>query len=157
MSRAPGEAERSTPRQRVLVIDDEAVVGLSCRRALVSEGYEVQTHEDPQAGLQAALGGEFDVILVDLMMPGVSGLEVLKRVKAAGVGAEVVIITGHSTVESAVEAMKEGGSRLPEQAFLAQSTPDTPGAHFGTFRPDSRERRPAARAGDPPRVRGDHR
>ena len=117
MSSAPGEAERSTPRQRVLVIDDEAVVGLSCRRALVSEGYEVQTHEDPQAGLQAALGGEFDVILVDLMMPGVSGLEVLKRVRAAGVAAEVVIITGHSTVESAVEAMKEGAADYLSKPF----------------------------------------
>jgi DNA-binding NtrC family response regulator len=106
----------SLPR-RVLVIDDEPVIGLSCRRSLTPAGYEVESFEDPWAGLERALTDEFDVILVDLMMPALSGLEILRRVKAAGVVGEVVIITGHSTVESAVEAMKEGAADYVSKPF----------------------------------------
>ena len=105
----PGSEEGAAAAgQRVLVIDDEAIVGLSCSRVLCPEGYEVKICQDPREGLREALSGGFDLLLVDLVMPGIDGLEVLKQVKAAGVSSEVVIITGHSTVESAVEAMKQG-------------------------------------------------
>ena len=117
MSDPPPAPESPAAQQRVLVIDDEPVIGLSCRRSLSPEGYDVEACEDPQVGLQSALTDGFDVILVDLMMPGLSGLDILKRVKAAGVSAEVVIITGHSTVESAVEAMKEGAADYLSKPF----------------------------------------
>ncbi len=103
--------------QRVLVIDDEQVVGLSVKRTLGSEGYEVQYFENPEAGLQAALSGGFDVILLDLMMPGANGLDMLRHLRAAGVASEVVIITGHSTVETAVEAMKIGAADYLSKPF----------------------------------------
>lgn len=106
-----------TPGQRILVIDDEPVVGLSCKRVLCSDGHKVESYEDPHAGLRAALSGDFDLLLVDLVMPGIDGLEVLKQVKAAGVPSEVVIITGHSTVESAVEAMKQGAADYLSKPF----------------------------------------
>ncbi len=93
---------------RIAVIDDEAVIGVSCRRALGAAGHEVEYFSDPEAGLSSALTGQFDVILLDLMMPGVSGLDVLRQIKAAGVPSEVVMITGHAAVETAVEAMKAG-------------------------------------------------
>lgn len=93
---------------RILVIDDESVIGLSCQRILGADGHDVQYCQDPQAGLQAALSGDFDIVLTDLMMPGTNGLEILQQLKAAAVPSEVVIITGHATVESAVEAMKQG-------------------------------------------------
>ena len=93
---------------RVAVIDDEPVIGVSCRRALGAAGHEVEYFSDPAAGLQAVLAAEFDVILLDLMMPGVSGLDLLRQIKEAGVPSEVVIITGHATIETAVEAMKLG-------------------------------------------------
>ena len=111
------EQDATVAQTRVLVIDDEAVIGLVCRRALRPAGYEVETYEQPRAGLEAALSQDFDLILVDLMMPELSGLDILKRVKAAGVGSEVVIITGHSTVESAVEAMKEGAADYLSKPF----------------------------------------
>lgn len=114
------ESDPALPHQRVLVIDDEPVVGLSCRRILGTEGHQVETYQDPQAGLKAALSGDFDVVLLDLMMPGVHGLEVLKQLKASGVSSEVVIITGHSSVESAVEAMKHGAADYISKPF----TPD---------------------------------
>ena len=94
----------SGPGQRVLVIDDDAVIGLGCKRVLSAEGWDVESYEDPEAGLQAALSGDFDVILVDLVMPSLEGLEVLRRIKARAMASEIVIITAHSTVESAVAA-----------------------------------------------------
>ena len=112
--------ERQMAGRRVLVIDDERVVGLGCQRCLVSEGYAVDVHEEPLRGVEAALAGDYDVILVDLMMPGLDGLEVIRRIKRAGVASELVMITGHSTVESAVAAMKLGASDYLSKPF----TPD---------------------------------
>ena len=117
MSISEPQQEGSAIGQRILVIDDEVVIGLSCKRSLAPEGHQVVCHQDPHAGLQAALTGGFDLILLDLMMPGLDGMEVLKRVKAAGVSSEVVIITGHSTVESAVQAMKEGATDYLSKPF----------------------------------------
>jgi DNA-binding NtrC family response regulator len=103
--------------QRILVIDDEPVVGLSCRRILGPEGHEVEVQQDPRAGVEAAVSGGYDVILLDLMMPGMTGMEVLEAIKASGVSSEVIIVTGHSTVESAVEAMKQGASDYLSKPF----------------------------------------
>jgi DNA-binding NtrC family response regulator len=105
------------PANRILVIDDEPVIGLSVKRILGQDGHDVQTFSEPGAGLESALAGGFDVIFLDLMMPGLGGLEVLKRLRGAGVSSEVVIITGHSTVESAVEAMKEGAADYLSKPF----------------------------------------
>ena len=104
-------------QQRILVIDDEPVVGLSCRRILQPEGHEVEVYQDPQLGLKAAVSGAFDVVFLDLMMPGMTGMEVLAQIKASGVSSEVIIITGHSTVESAVEAMKQGAADYVSKPF----------------------------------------
>jgi DNA-binding NtrC family response regulator len=111
------EEDFSALERRILVIDDEASIGLSCKRILGRHGHDVQSYDDPQTGLQAALMGDFDVLLVDLVMPEIDGLEILKRVKAAGVSSEVVIITGYSTVESAVEAIKQGAADYLSKPF----------------------------------------
>ena len=117
MSVSRAERELPRARQRILVIDDEPVIGLSCKRILGPEGHQVEFCEDPYAGLRTALSGDFDVILLDLMMPGIHGLEILKQLKAAGVASEVVVVTGHSTVESAVEAMKQGAADYVSKPF----------------------------------------
>lgn len=104
-------------KQRILVVDDEKVVCLSCRRTLEPEGHEVTICDDAEAGLQAALSGDYDLLLLDLMMPGLGGLEILRRLKDANVTTEVVIITGHSTVETAVEAMKQGAADYLSKPF----------------------------------------
>jgi DNA-binding NtrC family response regulator len=104
-------------QQRILVIDDEPVVGHSFQRILAPDGHEVEVFQDPQAGLRAALSGGFDVIFTDLMMPGMTGIDVLREVRASGLPSEVIIITGHSTVETAVEAMKEGATDYLSKPF----------------------------------------
>ena len=100
----------TTSPQRVLVIDDELVIGMGMQRILSAEGHELKFCQDPRAGLEAALTGEFDVIFLDLMMPMLDGLEILRHIRAAGVSSEVIIITSHSTVESAVDAMNQGAA-----------------------------------------------
>jgi DNA-binding NtrC family response regulator len=104
----------------ILVIDDEAVVCASCKRILSEEGYRVQCQQDPRAGLRDAFSGVYDLILLDIVMPEMDGLEVLKELKSAGVTAQVVIITGYATVETSVEAMKQGAADYVSKPF----TPD---------------------------------
>ncbi len=118
MTRVPGAP--GLPPQRILVIDDEKVIGIAFRRVFSPEGHEVDAHEDPHEGLQAALTGNYDVIFLDWMMPGADGFEILRAIKSAGVRSEVVMITGHSTIESAVQAMRDGAADYLSKPF----TPD---------------------------------
>ena len=116
------EPRQQDPRttHRILVIDDEGVVCLSCTRILAPDGYEVECKQRPDEGLRAALLGGYDIILLDLVMPDMTGLEVLQQLKSAGVSSEVVMITGYSTVQTAVEAMKLGAADYVSKPF----TPD---------------------------------
>ncbi len=108
------------PHEKILVVDDEEIVLLSCERVLTEEGYEVRTRPGGKEAL-ALLGEEtFDLALVDLMMPGIGGIELLKVMKRDYPDMAVIVITGYSTVESAVEAMKSGAADFLPKPF----TPD---------------------------------
>jgi len=113
----PTEPAHAARGQRILVIDDEPVIGMACRRTLEPEGYQVDVQTNPRLGLDAATSGHYDVLLVDLMMPELDGLEVLRRVKEAGIASELIIITGHGTIESAVEAMRRGAADYLAKPF----------------------------------------
>ncbi len=143
--------------QRILLIDDDRVIGVTCKRILAADGHEVQCCEDPQAGLKAALSGDFDLVLLDLKMPGVHGLEILREIKAAGVPSEVVIITGHAAVDSAVEAMKQGAADYLCKPFSPDQLKLVLGKIWERSAPGARKRSLAARIGGPPGLRGDHR
>jgi len=104
----------------VLVIDDELVVRNSCRKILVEEGYKVILVESGREGLEKVQMGIGDVIIVDLKMPEISGMEVLKEAKMKFPHKPVIMITGYSTVTSAVEAMKLGAFDYIPKPF----TPD---------------------------------
>jgi DNA-binding NtrC family response regulator len=115
-----GETGGAPRAQRVLVIDDEVVVCTSCCRVLATEGLQVEYRQDARAGLEAARHGDYDVILLDLKLPEMDGLEVLQRLRAGGVTAEVVVISGYATIENAVEATKRGAADFVAKPF----TPD---------------------------------
>ncbi len=112
--------ENTNNRGRVLVIDDEGVVGVSCQRILTQIGYHVECQQDPKVGLETAVKGNYDVILLDLVMPELDGIEVLKRIKSNNVTSEVVIVTGYSTVQTAVEAMKIGAADYISKPFTPE-------------------------------------
>ena len=92
----------------VLAIDDEPVVRDILTRILRSEGFSVQAAEDSDKGLEALRDGYFDLVLLDLMLPRKSGLEVVKEIRAIDANVEIVMLTAFSSVETAVEVTKSG-------------------------------------------------
>ena len=94
--------------QRVLVVDDERPTRLLMEKELPRAGYVVTTAESGEEALEKVRTQDFDVILLDLKMPGIGGMEALRRFRDSGTSGEVVILTGHPDVDSAIEAMKLG-------------------------------------------------
>ncbi|HNI08005.1 MAG TPA: sigma-54 dependent transcriptional regulator [Thiobacillaceae bacterium] len=93
---------------RLLVVDDEAAALKNLSHLFRKEGYEVVARQSGQAALKELREKEFDVVLTDLRMKGVDGLVVLRQAREAQPDVEVIVITGHATLDSAVGAMKEG-------------------------------------------------
>jgi DNA-binding NtrC family response regulator len=93
---------------RILVVDDEPRMGPMLRRTLASVGLEVECFVDPEAGLARLREQSFDVLVTDLRMPGMDGLEVLRRARAIRPACETIVITAHASVGSAREALKHG-------------------------------------------------
>ncbi|MFQ6093546.1 MAG: response regulator [bacterium] len=92
----------------ILVVDDERGIREGCRKILSAEGFAVETAEDGKQGLAKAKDGEYDLILIDLMMPGMGGMELLGHIRQFDAEIITIVITGYATVETAVEAMKQG-------------------------------------------------
>ena len=105
---------------RILIIDDEEIVLDSCLAVLEGRGYEIATAPNGTEGLKRAQETAPDLVLVDLMMPGISGFEAIEGLHAIDPTIVVIVITGFSTVESAVEAMKKGAFDFLPKPF----TPD---------------------------------
>jgi two-component system response regulator HydG len=103
---------------RVLVIDDDAGVRDSMGRMLRSAGYTVQTASTGEEGFDAARGDAFDVILSDMRMPGLSGIDVLRKLRDVRVDASFIVMTGFGTVDTAVEAMKLGAVDFVQKPFF---------------------------------------
>ncbi len=93
---------------QVLVVDDDEVVRLSYQRSLQTAHYKVEAVFNGEDALQALQHKPFDVVLLDLRMPGMDGMSVLKAIKQTWPKSEVVVITGYPTVESAKEAVRLG-------------------------------------------------
>ncbi len=93
---------------KVLVVDDEKVVRDGCRRVLTGRGYDIATAENGLEALEILAAGEIDILLLDLKMPAMSGEEVLEKMRESHPHIPVIVITGHGTVDTAVECMKKG-------------------------------------------------
>jgi len=94
---------------KALIIDDENSIRDGCRQVLSRMGCAVDDTNDAARGLAMALGDTYDLILLDVQMPEISGLDILKKLKVeAAVSARIIIITGYGTIEMAVEAMRHG-------------------------------------------------
>ena len=93
---------------RLLVVDDEAAALKNLSHLFQKEAYAVTACQSGQEAIQALRDREFDLVLTDLRMKGVDGLAVLRQARASQPDGEVIVITGHATLDSAVAAMKEG-------------------------------------------------
>ena len=95
-------------KRNILVVDDEAIIREGLRRILENEAFEVETFGAGRPAIERMQDEDFSLVITDLKMPGMSGLEVLKSIKILQPEVPVIIITGYSTVDTAVETMKSG-------------------------------------------------
>ncbi|HNX79364.1 MAG TPA: sigma-54 dependent transcriptional regulator [Prolixibacteraceae bacterium] len=93
---------------RILVIDDERSIRNTLKDILEYEKYEVDLAEDGAKGLEKIKNGEFDIVLCDIKMPGMDGIEVLEKLSEIASDLPVVMISGHGNIDTAVEAIKKG-------------------------------------------------
>jgi len=103
---------------RILLIDDDPGVRDSMERTLRGAGYGVQSAPTGEEGFEMAKGGAFDVILSDMRMPGISGLDILRQLRDLRVDSAFIIMTGFGTVDTAVEAMKLGAVDFVQKPFF---------------------------------------
>jgi DNA-binding NtrC family response regulator len=94
--------------RKILIVDDELSVRRSLEEWFREDGFEVQTAEDGEAALRKMPAGPYDIIVVDLKMPGMDGLTLQKRVREIDQDAAIIILTAYASVETAVEALKRG-------------------------------------------------
>jgi two-component system sensor histidine kinase/response regulator len=109
-----------TDQQTVLIVDDEEAIRDSCRQVLSKSGYECHTAVDGIEGLHLAHQVDPDVVLLDLMMPGVQGLDVLEQVLRSHPNTVCIVITGYATIESAVDAIKRGAFDFLPKPFTPE-------------------------------------
>ena len=95
-------------RSSVLIVDDEEVVRHAHLRSLENTGCEARVAEDGNEAIRVMEQNPADVILLDIRMPGLNGMDVLKTIKQRWPDSEVVVITGYPTIESAKEAVRLG-------------------------------------------------
>ncbi len=92
----------------ILIIDDEALTLTNLRRALTKDGYEVTIADSGETGIDLFRKNRPNLVLLDLMLPGVDGIEVLKQIKSVEPNTVVIMITAYEIIEKAIEAMKLG-------------------------------------------------
>jgi len=109
------------PTSRILVIDDDESMRIGCVQTLNEEGYHVQAAENGELGLALAQKEAFDLVILDLRMPGMDGMEVLAKLKENDPGIFVIVITGYATIESAVDAMKQGACDFLPKPFSPEA------------------------------------
>jgi PAS domain S-box-containing protein len=95
---------------KLLLIDDEPDILRVLSMSLKADGYEVVAAENGSEGLAAFEKEKPDIVITDIKMPGMDGIEVLKKIKDLNADTEVIIITGHGDIENAIEALKHGAS-----------------------------------------------
>jgi two-component system, NtrC family, nitrogen regulation response regulator NtrX len=107
------------PKFRVLVIDDESAIRDSLKMTLEYEGYEVLGAATGQEGLSLAEREAPDLVLLDVKMPGMDGIEVLERLRSMNDSVPVIVVSGHGTISTAVDATKKGAFDFIEKPFAS--------------------------------------
>src|SRR4051812_30336929 len=107
------------PKSRILVVDDEVAIRESLRMTLEYEGYECILAATGQEALSLAEREAPDLVLLDVKMPGMDGIDVLERLRAMNEALPVIVVSGHGTISTAVEATKKGAFDFIEKPFAS--------------------------------------
>ncbi|MFO7866070.1 MAG: sigma-54 dependent transcriptional regulator [Candidatus Aminicenantes bacterium] len=102
-------------KEKILVIDDESGIRFSLKGILEDEGYEVKTAETGESGLNLIESENFDLVFLDIWLPEMNGIDVLEKIKQVEENVQVVMITGHGSVEAAVKSTKMGAFNFLEK------------------------------------------
>lgn len=94
-------------KYNIMVIDDEKIVGSMAKRSLEQDGYEVETFLNGESALARLKEKSFDVVITDLKMKGIDGLEILRTVKQLYPGTVVIMITAFANLDVAIEALRD--------------------------------------------------
>ena len=106
--------------ERLLVIEDETSIARILQLELEHEGYSVGRAEDGRKGLEMALSGEWDLVLLDVMLPGLNGIEVLRRIRSSGSQIPVVLLTARDTVPDKVSGFETGANDYITKPFAME-------------------------------------
>ncbi len=112
-----GDGPDTNQKARLLVVDDEPIAVRNLEKVLVKEGYDVSTASSGQSALRQLHQKSFDVVLTDLKMEKVDGMQLLKRCKEMDPNVEVILITGYAAIDTAIEAVKEGAYHYIPKPF----------------------------------------
>src|SRR5690606_6040348 len=112
-----GRPERTRMTARLLIVDDERIALRNLEHVLAKEGYDVVATQSGRHALELVDSRPFDLVLTDLKMDKVDGMQLLQHCKARHPDLEVIMITGYATLESAVEAMKVGAFHYIAKPF----------------------------------------
>ncbi len=106
--------------KRILIVDDEKNVRLSLKEGLASEEYEVDFALNGSEGYEKLKKGDYDLVLMDMKMPGLDGMEVLEKMSEDEIDTSVIMMTANSTIEKAVKAMKLGAIDILKKPFAPE-------------------------------------
>ena len=118
--RGPQEREIAIRKQSVLIVDDEKNIRLTLSQALGTSGWGIDTAANGEEALAQLKEKEYGLILLDLKMPGMDGMELLRRVSEMRPDIRIIMITAYGTVELAVEAMKLGAADFIQKPFAPE-------------------------------------
>lgn len=116
-SSSDSQQARSTAAMNVLVVEDDSVIGKSLTKGLSEAGHACVWVKTGQNGLEHGLSQRFDAIVLDLLLPGLPGLEVLKQIRAAGVRTPVLLLTALGAVDDRVNGLKAGADDYIAKPF----------------------------------------
>ena len=105
------------PNKKVLIIDDEKIICKGCTLVLSEKGYQCNCSLSGVTGLEMALNNSYDVLLLDMKLKDMNGMEILKTVKKNKPEIYIIVITGYSTVKDTVKAMKLGANDYISKPF----------------------------------------
>lgn len=108
----------SPAKHRILVVDDEPTVCKSIRQVLIREDCDVETALSGEEALRKDAERPYDVMIVDLMMPGLSGMDLLRSIKASNPKARIIMVTGYPTMRNTLQAMQLGAMDFLPKPFL---------------------------------------
>jgi CheY-like chemotaxis protein/glycine cleavage system H lipoate-binding protein len=106
--------------RRILVVDDETIVLDSIRKALTRDPYDIDTVQSADEALRLLSLSAYDLVITDLMMPGMDGLELLERLRAMGADAQTIMITGYPTIQTGLRAKRLGAFEYVTKPFTRQ-------------------------------------